>query len=559
MLRAVLATLVLGEHCLSAPPVALSPGIHHFVDASLLASSVGTYVAAGVPVKDPAPLLTPEYPWEAALHFYTSLVYLPTSAGAPQWLLYYACSDRVLFYFPIGVCVASSTDGVAWLKPLLNFHPYTANGTRPAEPTNIVFVTEANTFGLQAIVDPRPGGAAGVSLYYESTARRLVFAASAPDGFTFTPSAAGNSTDVAPALPYAGLADTMLSATYSAASDTYRIFGRADKGVPDSTFGCPGANAVFRVVVATAKACGGGSPCSPIEPSGWTDPQTILSPGTGGDQLDCLDNYDAAALAIPDAGTGTLYVMLPSSFRHMALADSGAPDSRAGANDGVMDIRLAVSRDGANFSFPSRDAFISRGVGARDPASGLYNASGSERDAGFVFATAGGVIDADPASPSISLLYWGSQTTHAGGGAYLYRYSGAFTGVFRARLRREGWAALATLPSDPAGAGAAATVPLLLPVPAPGSALFLRLNADVSVAGTLNVTLVDAATRAPLPGFGPGDCAALHGNGVRQLVSCVGAGAGGDLARLASQKVPVVIQFTLVHAKLYAWELAAVS
>ena len=39
--------------------------------------------------------------------------------------------------------------------------------------------------------------------------------------------------------------------------------------------------------------------------------------------------------------------------------------------------------------------------------------------------------------------------------------------------------------------------------------------------------------------------------------SCAGAGAGGDLAELAARALPLVIQFTLVHAKLYAWELAA--
>jgi hypothetical protein len=182
-------------------------------------------------------------------------------------------------------------------------------------------------------------------------------------------------------------------------------------------------------------------------------------------------------------------------MRHMPLADSGAPDARAGANDGWMDIRLAVSRDGgANFSFPSRDAFLRRGIGARDAASGLYNASGSEPDAGFVFATNGGVLDADAAAPHIYLLYWGSQTTHAGGGAYLARYSeGARTGIFRARLRREGWAGLATLPHAPTGAGAARTVALRLPQGQP--ALFLRFNAAVDAAGQLSVALLSEAVR----------------------------------------------------------------
>jgi hypothetical protein len=49
-----------------------------------------------------------------------------------------------------------------------------------------------------------------------------------------------------------------------------------------------------------------------------------------------------------------------------------------------------VSRDGAAFSFPSRDAFLRRGVGARDAASGLYNATGSEPEGRLrAFASAG--------------------------------------------------------------------------------------------------------------------------------------------------------------------------
>jgi hypothetical protein len=244
-------------------------------------------------------------------------------------------------------------------------------------------------------------------------------------------------------------------------------------------------------------------------------------------------------------------------MRHMASSESGAPDSRAGDNDGWMDVRLAVARNATAFAFPSRDAFLRRGVGARDPGSGLYNASGSEPDAGFVFATNGGLLDADPRSPSVDVLYWGSQTTHAGGGAYLARYwPGAFSGVFRARMRREGWAGLATLPADPIGAGGATTVALRLPAGTPR--LFLRFNAAVDAAGALSVALLDGASGAPLPGFGHGECAALRGNGVRQLLECAGAGPGGDLAALAARGTSVALELLLTHATVFAWELAGV-
>ena len=82
-------------------------------------------------------------------------------------MFYYGCTDEVIFFNPVGVCVASSADGRVWLKPLLNIHPYTANGTLPPVPTNIVFVTVANTFGLHVFYDAQaPGGR--VVLAYES-------------------------------------------------------------------------------------------------------------------------------------------------------------------------------------------------------------------------------------------------------------------------------------------------------------------------------------------------------------------------------------------------------
>ena len=545
----------------------LNLGVHYLVDTALLENTNNTFFSLGTPIKNPTPLLIPEHPWEAALHFYTSLVFLSaakSNTGAAQWLIYYGCSDGELFITPIGVCVANSSDGVLWHKPMLPFHPYTAPGESAASavPTNIVFITEANCFGLQAFVDTRTNGALGVTLLYESSSHRLLYATRSNDGFQFLPSFASNASDATPALPFATLADTDASIAYSANLDTYTVYGRADSSHPDTTKGCLGANEVFRSVAASQKICNQSEVCNATDPTGWTVPRIILAPGSP-DTLDCLDNYNAAAFVVPDAGTGSLFIMLPSAIRHIALNDSGAPDTRAGSNDGFMDVRLATSREGMNFSFPSRDTFLPRGIGARDPASGLYNASGSEKDAGFVFATSNGILDTDlltqPLTPSatVSLIYWGSQTTHAGGGAYLYRYwPGAFTGIFRAQLRREGFVALSTLPHDPTGSGSAISVPLFLPMTS-SAPLYLCLNADISVAGTVNLAFLDAVTHTSIPGFGIGECSNLHGNGVRQLVECVGGGANGDLSQLAARAEPVVIQFTLVHAKVYAWEFSS--
>ena len=554
----------------AAAPVSLNLGVHHLVDASLLSGEMnGTFFELGNIYKDlDHPLIQPEWPWEQAVHFYTSLLFLPqdvSSTGKAQWLLYYACADDVLFFNPIGLCVANSSDSIVWTKPLLNIHPYTRNGTLPPVATNIVFITESNTFGLQVFLDSRVdvNENAQVVLAYEAlnAGQRYLKTSISSDGINFNPSM--YSPSASPAIPYSGFADTMASVFYDKPFDRYIAYGRNDVGVDNSTQSCPGAIAVFRELRVTMKTCDSKSPCNVSDQNGWAPYETILKAGYP-DVRDCVDMYNPSAMSISDAGTGSLYILLPSVMRHIPLNQSGAPDSRAGANDGFMDIRLATSRDAINLTFSSRDAFINRGIGSLDPHCGLYNATGSDRDAGFVFATNTGLVDADlaiappPSTPSpwVSILYWGSQTTHAGGGAYLYRYwPGAFTGIFSAKMRREGWTSLSTFPNDLIGAGSARTKALLLPAPKPGMGLFLSFNAAVHSAGVLSIAILSAVTFEPIIGFSHNDCSSLYGNGIRQLLVCSGAGPGGDLSALANKGSPVVIDMLLTHTKVFSWSL----
>jgi hypothetical protein len=553
-----------------AAPVPLNLGVHHLVDASLLSGETnGTYFALGDVQKDlDHPLVTPEYPWENAVHFYTSLLFLPSnisSTGRAQWLLYYACADDILFFNPIGLCVANSSDSVVWAKPLLNIHPYDKNGTISPVPTNIVFITESNTFGLQVFLDSKASVTMNeqVVLAYEAltSGQRYLKTAISSDGIHFTPSMFSPADS--PAIPYSGFADTMASVFYDKPFDRYVAIGRNDIGLDNTTQSCPGANPVFRELRVTIKNCDSKSVCNVSDENGWGPFETILKAGFP-DVRDCVDNYNPSALSVDDAGTGSLYILLPSVIRHIPLSQSGAPDTRAGANDGFMDIRLATSRNAINFTFPSRNAFIHRGIGSLDPLSGLYNSTGSDRDAGFVFATNTGLLDPDlaldqtPSTPSnyVSIFYWGSQTTHAGGGAYLYRYwPDAFTGIFRAKMRREGWVSLSTNPNDLIGAGSARTIALLLPIPTPGKGLFLSFNACVDAAGVLSIAILSGETLEPISGFNHNDCSSLYGNGVRQLLNCSGAGASGDLSALALKGEPVVLDLLLTHAKVYSWSL----
>jgi hypothetical protein len=252
-------------------------------------------------------------------------------------------------------------------------------------------------------------------------------------------------------------------------------------------------------------------------------------------------------------------------------------------------VRLAASRDGFNFSFVSREPFLERGMGVRLPASaaagGAFAAADSEPDAGFVFATAGGLLDPEllaqgPASglpaprppptapfpfylPSsrVGLLYFGTQRTHGGSASSPL----PFQGVLVASLRREGWAGLRSPALDPAGAACFTTEPLPVPDPAavcgsPGAQLWLLLNGATSVAGSIALQLLDGASLQPLANFS--EPLPFTGNSVRWPAAWASAAEPlqpvlRDIGGLAGRSIAVRV--ALLHAQLFAWELQCVA
>jgi hypothetical protein len=562
-MRALAIALCGAAAATAASSIPLPLGAYPFVDLELLDpsfTSPGLALQHGPVLKDlDHPLIVPEHPWEAGVHFYTAALTVPPGTypwlppTQPSFLLYYGCvtADQVIFFSNVSVCVANSTDGVTWTKPLLPFFPFTNNGTQPPVPSNIVFETDVNEFLGSVFLDTAPGvsPSARFKLVFEADPTRYATIATSPDGFQWS-----GRTRMDP-LP-SGFADTQLGMTYDANESTYLVYGRKDgPGLPNSTVGCEGGYPSERRVFYSA------STASAVE--GFADPIEVPDLVLGSpDPYNCFDSYNPGpSFSVP--GMGGVSFLFPSAFHHWSINASGAPIPRAAGNDGVMDIRLLVSRDPLtrNFTYVSRDTFLPRGIGAVDPACGLVNATGSERDAGFVFATVGGLLDVDPTSPWLNLLYWGSQTTHAGGGAFLGRYwPGAFSGIFRAKVRREGLVSLSTPAADPTGAGAFRSVPVSLPSPpstggggGAGAQLVLRLNANVATAGNVTVALLDPATGSPLPGFSREDAVPVHGNGLRQLVAWT---AGADLSALVGRSGGVVLDVLLAHTHLYAMVLA---
>ncbi|CAF0786395.1 unnamed protein product [Adineta ricciae] len=541
----------------SSDIVPLDVGVHLFVDEQYIENMTSLEFQNGHIEKDlDHPLVYPEYPWEAAVHFYNSFLQVPSNlstTGAPMYMIYYACVDSsaIIYNDNVSVCVANSSDGIHWEKPLFWYYPYTANGTKPAQATNIVFTTNVNEFLGTVFIDTRPGTTRSeiFKMSYENEFVRYVYVATSEDGFRWK---AG----IKPAHPLAGLSDTQTAMFYSSENGgQYVLYGRADWFVRNSSVYCPGANPAFRRVMVTTSS---GDIYGP-----WTIPMEAFALGVP-DPVQCFDNYNPAALYYYG-----VYFIFPSGYWHWPVNDSGAPIPLAAANDGVMDIRLAISRTALGpYRFPTRDPFISRGIGTIDPKTKLVNGTGSDRDAGFVFASSNGLMDpdfirSDVGTPSAWMyhIYWGSQTTHAGGGTVLGRYwPGAYSGIFRARLRREGYVALSTLVSEPTGFGEFISQILSLPVKKNGQQLLLHINAEIATAGGLAVQFEDGLTRNPIPGFTFDECKTLHGNGIRQLLEWKTRNGtySGDLNPLIDYPNGLRVHLQMTHTKLYSWLLSYV-
>ena len=84
-----------------------------------------------------APIIGPDYPWEGTMHFYGSVVTLAPN----DHCIYYACNvqgkKQGAADDQSSCCVAVSTDGTTWTKPLL---PYCQVGVGDsASPLNLLY------------------------------------------------------------------------------------------------------------------------------------------------------------------------------------------------------------------------------------------------------------------------------------------------------------------------------------------------------------------------------------------------------------------------------------
>ena len=528
------------------------------------------------PVKDPAPVLVPEFPWETSMHFYGSAV-----AVAPNDLrIYYACNAVGHHDVdgapdgPSSCCVAVSADnGTTWTRPMLQGSVPYNNWTR----TNMVFTSGGGWFDSMLLLPlgmpaPFPRGAPAGTRFVmafddgvsDPAGLRVLQLAVSADGFRFTvlspPMASKDSS----------FADTSVSLSFDPATREFVAFGRYD-GYPNQHPERPQCgkqipNFNMQSVRAVRRAT---SPCGSLVNFSLAAHVPLHF-----DKLDdqCVDVYNTAAW-IASAGvrqwsndstsarggatTERAYLAFPAFYQHYGWT----------VNDGVLDVRFMFSRDGISFRYIGGDrrAFIPRGIGA---AAGKEQSLFDEEEGGFpaqwdagIAYMYRGVIDVGDGTQE--MYYFGQQGSHA----HQDCCSRGKFGIGRARILKDRWIALAldAPHAGPATNGSAANVtmmtqPVLLPscahIGRGNATLTMTLNVEVSVGGSVSMAVLVAETSTPVPGFSHAEALTIYGN--RLAAPLKFSGDEGNFSLLPA--VPLRLQFILrAPARVFAWEFHCIN
>lgn len=236
------------------------------------------------------------------------------------------------------------------------------------------------------------------------------------------------------------------------------------------------------------------------------------------------DVYYSAAGPYPWADG--VYLMFPAHFRHFSPKRHPfvRPRVEGGWEDyGMLEVQLAVSRDGVKWTRPERAAYIPPGLPDEWDRWYTVAAPGLVRRGSHVYQyyySSGRLHDSAVLRPE----YAKSATQEGGVGVVRQRVDGF---VSADADHRGGWL----------------TTP---PVVFRGGRL--RLNVDTGSAGTAFVEMRDAGGR-PIPGFTLADCEEVGGNFIDQAVYWKGS---ADVSALVGRAVRVHVRMT--RAKLYAFQ-----
>lgn len=456
-----------------------------FIDDRFMAESQGMTLRVNPPVKA-GPAIQPDKPWEAGeIGFCVSV-----AKDADEYKIWYLAHDAANAYH---VCYARSADGITWEKPKLGLIEYGGS-----KDNNIVMagVVETTVF-IDPVAEASKRFKAVAAMHWPDPKKAGLYVWTSPDGLRWT-----CGPRVLPFLP-----DTANQAFY----DT-----RLKKYVANIRVWAP-LRMVGRVEMEDILKPW---PYQPLDKPYFiwgTDKIAVPSREVpivfAYDQRDPVpsDHYNAACIQYPWAADA--YFMFPSAYRHY-------PEPPVGkwGNDGLVDIQMAVSRDGVHWSRPTREPYVPMGMEGTLDCGQLYMAVGIVRSGDAIFQ-----------------YYGGYRNTH---GAPAGTHGG---GICRLLQRPDGF-----LSADAAYDGGQFTTPVLR-----FSGNRLVLNVDGSALGTGKVALLDASGKE-IPGFGLAQCDQIEGNSVRKVVHWKGQ---SDLGSLRGKEVR--LGFSMRAMKLFSFRFAS--
>ncbi|MBM4075218.1 MAG: hypothetical protein FJ267_06200, partial [Planctomycetes bacterium] len=304
-----------------------------FVDEAFIAEMDSVKLKLHPPRKTGERLIESEHPWESATLNWFSVLH-----DGGKYRMWYECYD--VEGWPTAddtsFCYAESTDGIHWNKPKLGLHSY-----HGSKDNNIIFRQigvdkyRSRVHGSCVFLDPSAPPEARYKCVSQGVFQGIgdrpyyVAGMTSPDGLHWT-------RYPQPICPV--FADSQYSGFWDEAQRKYVIFGRVAGR---------GGRAIGRSMSDRFDSF------APLTESRVLQVEVNDPPG--------CDLYNPACLRYP--GIPGLYLMFPSLFRH---------------REDTLEIRLAVSRDGARWTWPDREtSFIPLGQNGDFDSGSLYMANGA--------------------------------------------------------------------------------------------------------------------------------------------------------------------------------------
>lgn len=433
-------------------------------------------------------------PWEAGTGGFFRVI-----EDGGKFKLYYGAFTRA----GQSLCYAESADGLHWTKPALGLIE-----VEGSKQNNLIYAD--NAIDATIMIDPKDAPERRYKLFRSRVTQDAsagVYASYSADGIHFTE--AGR---VFPMWP-----ETSLIADWDARIQKYVVFTRVFVRNVENQ------RRIARLEMDDLLKPWPYQPTNPLlsPPAPENIPMVLAADAQ--DDPHC-DFYTNAAHLYPYAQD--VYLMFPTPFRHFAPSRQPWFRYQPGNDYGLIEVQMAVSRDGIHWDRPDRRPYFPMGLPDEWDRWLTMMGVGMLRRGSYLYQ-----------------YYWSTGRTHDSG-ILRPEYDKSIPlknaiGVVRQRL--DGF-----MSADFAYTGGTLTTP---PLVFDGN--HLRLNIDTGGMGTAFVEIRDAQGR-PLPGFTRADCEEIGGNYVDTQVRWKGK---TDLSALRGQ--PVTLHFTARGVRLYAFQFAS--